>query len=222
MSRRLRTRRASIVACVLALALPGLARAAPEPLLPPAETGLVTVLGGVRFVPQAPLESSAAKQGWAVVGRAPVTPAVLVPLSYRVDREWSALIELGWANDGYRLRPAEGTATSELAVQTVGLLAGGQRAFDLGWRRVEPYLGFGVGYYLSTVRLTGSLGELPKHVEAHAAGGFLSAGLRIGLGGGWSAVVEERYAFAVTGLGDFGALTVGGNTVALGLSRVWR
>lgn len=204
----------------------GNAAAASAPVLPGPETGLITVLGGVRYVPQGPLTASALKAGWKPVDRWAVTPAVAVPFSYRVDAQWTALVEFDWSADEYAFHnddpPEKASAEGRFAVNTMALLIGGQRSFDLGWQRVEPYLGFGLGYYLSTVKLKGSLGQLPKQFEAHTGGGYVAAGLRIGLGGGWLAVVEERYAFAIAGLADFGQVTVGGNTVSLGVGRVWR
>lgn len=218
-----------VLALGLAFSSPARAQGAPssfEPLITPPKTGLVSVLAGVRYVPQAPLLSSALKAGWISTERALVTPAVAVPFGYRVDGQWSVFVEFDWAQDSYGFRnesAGEGaSANAQVTVQTFALLIGGQRAFDFGWERVEPYVGFGAGYYLSTLRVSGALGELPNEFEAHTGGGYLSAGLRIGLGGGWSAVVEERYAFAVPGLADFGTVNVGGNTVSVGLGRVWR
>lgn len=219
---------ALLAALALSLLLPAAAHAsaANAPLLPGPETGLITVLGGVRYVPQGPLQSSALKAGWKSVDRWAVTPAVAVPFSYRVDADWTALVEFDWSTDQYRFRndtpPENASADGRFSLHTAAVLIGGQRTFHLGWRRIEPYLGFGLGYYLSAVKLEGSLGALPKQFEAHTGGGYLAAGLRIGLGGGWLAVVEERYAFATAGLADFGAVTVGGNTVSLGVGRVWR
>lgn len=218
---------------VLALAVgfssPSQAQGAPssfEPLKTPPKTGVVSLLAGIRYVPQGPLLSSALKAGWKSTDRAVVTPAVAVPFAYRADGAWSVVIEFDWAQDSYRFvnESAGGTASSNsrMALQTFAVLIGGQRAFDFGWERVEPYVGFGLGYYLSAVKMEGSMGELPKQFEAHTGGGYLAAGLRIGLAGGWSAVVEERYAFAVPGLADFGSVNVGGNTVSVGLGRVWR
>lgn len=220
---------AGVLALGLAFSGPAHAQGTPsssEPLVTPPKTGIVSVLAGVRYVPQGPLLSSALKAGWKSTERWAVTPAVAVPFSYRVDNQWSAFVEFDWAQDSYGFYndspPGSASAGGQVSVQTFALLIGGQRAFNFGWERVEPYVGFGLGYYLSTVRVKGSLGELPKEFEAHTGGGYAAAGLRIGLGSGWSALVEERYAFAVPGLADFGAVNVGGNTVSVGLGRVWR
>lgn len=198
------------------------ASTSPEPLLPPPETGLVSLLAGVRYVPQGALIGAASKAGWTLSERLPVSPAIAVPFSYRLDSDWSVGIEFGWSPDSYVFREASSGALGSFSAQTFGLLVAGQWHLNMGWERVEPYLGGGIGYYLTSVATTGGMGELPRAFEAHAGGAYLAAGARVGIGLGWALLIEERYAFATAGLADFGAVTVGGNTVSLGISRVWR
>lgn len=185
-------------------------------MLPPGEVGLVGLEAGYRVVPDAPFRSTAAKAGRPMTAHDLGGPALLLPLLYRVDRDWSVLIEGGYGIDRYEIAH-EGTVD----LRTATLHAGVQRAIDFGSDRFEPFFEAGIGYYLSTFTTRDGAG--PAHtLEANATGGFLGAGVRVALTADLGLTVEDRYAFAFVGLQGVGDSSVGGNTTALGLYYVWR
>lgn len=204
------------VAALLLFLAASAARAQEPVTLPPAEVGLLGVSAGVRFMPQGAMESAALKAGRPLLSRSLPPPALQVSSAWRVDREWSVYFEGGWGLDNYAFGDG-----STLGMQTINLQLGGQRSFDFGWQRVEPYLGVGFGYWLSTAT-TKVEGEQKKSLEAHASGISLTAGLRYALTSEWGLAIENRFGFAAAGVAPFGAVTVGGNTLALGLWYVWR
>lgn len=204
-------RRSLALALVL---LPLAARA--DRVVPPPGVGLVGVGVGVRYVPQSAIVTEASKNGHDLAARSGFGPAALLPFSYRVDKDWSVGIELGWGTD--ELPFVDG---SKIAVQTIPLQIKGERSVDFGLPGLELYGALGTGYYLSTAVVT-SPESKRKSAEAHAAGGFLAIGARIALTADVGLVPELRYAFAVTGVEGYGALTVGGATATLGLYYAWR
>jgi hypothetical protein len=188
----------------------------PQPTtVPPPETGLVAALGGYRIVPQGDFVARLGAQRFDLVSRPAGLPTVLVPLSYRVDREWVAEFALGYGADQFRFSDG-----SQLGLGTASLTLGGQRLFDVGVPWLEPYVGFGVGYWISSI--TGDRVESGSQREGAATGGFVSAGLRAALTPELGLVLEDRLAYAELALPGLGIAQVGGNSATAGLYYVWR
>lgn len=211
-----------LIGVVLAVLLSVAARdafAARDSEVIPVEKGFIELRGGVRLTPQGTFEKMLADRGYKLHSTL-VTPAVIFPLGYRVNRDWSAALEFGYGAGQYELVDSAGVA-SAVRSSTFTIQIVGQWVPPVEWGRLEPVFGIGGGYYLSTIknadrRIDGA------NTEANATGAFVSAGLR------WAATrniglsIEDRYAFAVAGVGNLGRLNVGGNTASLGLYYVWR
>lgn len=206
---------ATLVA-TLALAGPARAEGDGERRVPGPKIGLVGLGAGLRLIPQTALFEDSAKAGHVFASRQPGAPAAILPLSYRVDREWSAAVEFGYGYDHYAF-----TDQTSIELHTVTLLIRGERSFDVGVPWFEPYLCFGAGYYLSTAVV--DPGEAtPRSGEAHATGLFLGLGARLALTADLGLFLEDRFALATTGIAGYGPLAVGGNLAALGFYHAWR
>lgn len=199
---------------------PESAKAAPSEEVIPIKTGFVEVRGGVRVAPQGGFEKSQASQGFALKSKL-VTPVVFVPLGYRIDRNWAALVEFGYGNGQYDRTETTKNETSTLRSTTISIAIAGQWTPDLGWDRLEPFLGVGGGYYLTSLKSTdGAITAAMS--EANTTGFFVSAGLRWAPTTSLGVVLENRYALAVAGVGTLGAVNVGGYAGSLGLYYVWK
>ena len=206
----------------MALAMsPSVAFAAPlTPDVIPEKTGFIEARGGVRITPHGSMQKALEGNGLGVQPRL-VTPAVLIPLGYRVDRTWAAAIEFSYGNGHFALTDLKTGLGSTLRSTTLGLQIVGQWSPNLGWERLEPFLSFGGGYYFST--LASDAGQLSEALgETNTTGFFAGVGLRWAATKPLGVVMESRYALAVAGVGKVATINVGGSTTSLGLYYVWK
>lgn len=186
-------------------------------VVPPPGLGFVSALAAYRIVPQADFVAALARINHVVASRAFGGPAGLLPLAYRVDAEWTAEFTLGYGTDRFLF-----SDQTELSIQTATITIGGQRGFDVGIPWLEPYVGFGIGWWLSSVSDTSPERVGQASSDRHTTAGYVSAGLRVALTPDLGLVLEDRFAYAEIPMPGLGIAQVGGNSAALGLYYVWR
>jgi opacity protein-like surface antigen len=192
-----------------------------EDLLPGPKTGTIAVAGGVRMTLPFGFLRSADAAGYPLASHT-VGPALVLPLGYRIDKEWAVNIDFTYGLDQFNFAASDGKPPSSLRAQTFTLQIGGQYTPQVGWGRLEPVFGFGVGYYLSTLTSTDSALSL-KSTESNATGFFVSVGLRYALTSQVGLNLEDRFALATAKAGaTLGDVPVGGNTASLGMYYAFR
>jgi hypothetical protein len=192
----------SLAALLLLLPVAGAVRAEG---VPEKGEGTVTLLGGVRLIPQHGFLSTVRQDGRSISQRQ-FQPQGSLFLGFMPDDDLHVTIGLGYGIDKYPISPG-----GDLSVTSFTILLGADTPLfkGKGW---QIFGGGGLGYSLNTLSRNGT------NTESNSTAGYLALGFRRQLAGLVALVIEDRYTVASASYPPLNSsVNVGGNLVSVGL-----
>ena len=170
------------------------------PRTPIAHEGSVTILAGVRTVPQGAFAAG-------VTDRAKVPFGFDAQFGYQWDDHLAVALDATYGRDRYDLA---GFTRLTVDAVTVGFLLLGTTRLA---RTFSLYCGLGGVHNVTAFKSTGAQ---EAYSEGSTEAGLLCIGARWALGRRFGVQLEDRYTLAYADSGGQGVVNVGGNLAALG------